>query len=105
MSNEIALLTRKALGFIQAIDKMGTDERTRYPSAMLAGDFNHLRQLIEERAPDLTPFLPPPLNITTSESGYQDTNQTFSELLVLSEQIYQLLQGLTDTSDAELGDE
>lgn len=105
MSSEIALLARKTTGFIQAIEKMGPDERTKYPSLVLAKDFNHLLQLIEEHAPSLKPFLPPPLKIEKNEYGTEDVFQTFSELLVLVEQVYELLQGLTDTSDAENGNE
>lgn len=100
MSNEIALLTRKTLGFIQAIEKMGSDARSKHPTVMLAKDYNRLRQLVEEHAPSLKPFLPPTLSIPDSDPVVT-IYHTFAELLVLTEQIYELLQGLTDTSAAE----
>ena len=105
MSNEVANLTRKAVGFIQAIEKMGPAERIKYPSVVLANNFNLLLQLTETHAPSLTPFLPPPLKIVKNQYDNDDVYQTFSELLVLVEQVYELLQGLPDTSDAEQGDE
>lgn len=104
MSNDIAFLTRKTLGFIQAIEKMGTDARKKYLTAMIANDYNRLRQLIEERAPVLKEYLPPSLTVTRS-NPQSTIDHTFFELLVLTEQIYQLLQGLADTSDAEHGNE
>jgi hypothetical protein len=92
MGAPIELLRRKALGAIQAIEKLSAEERAQLPTDAFGEDYNKLLDAIRESDPGLTHLLPPYATIGRLEHYGMRTRQSFGELMTWYSQIYHLLE-------------
>jgi hypothetical protein len=85
------LLSKKALGILQSIEKMSVAERKQNPTAAFGEDYNKLHDLVSSNKPDLLPLMPPKAEIC--ETMYSDffSKQNYAEIHSFCSQIYQLL--------------
>ena len=99
MSDPNDLLRWKALGTIQAIEKMSDQERGQHPTGSFAGDYNELRKHVIQHNPGFADLMPPEAESYESAGYGVLTRQTFGELHTYCSQIYHMLAS-RDTQDA-----
>lgn len=81
----------KALGITTSINRKTGAERTTWPSAAFADDYNRLRTAALECYPELAGLLPPDVDVSRGQDGERHSSLSFGEIDAFAEQIYQLL--------------
>lgn len=91
----IRMLKGKALGFIEGIQKMGTEEQMRTVGLATAQDYDRFVDALSKAVPELGALAPPR---TTQFQGdtRRHVRDTYAEILIRAEQIYHMLDGLED---------
>jgi hypothetical protein len=90
MSSRIDVLIAKARGFTVSHAEMTEQQRTDTPNESYGNDYNQLRRLALDAAPDLEDLMPPEVSFREVLSGMICV-QSFGEINTFCEQIVQLL--------------
>ena len=85
------VIKAKARAFTIAIEKMDEKERQHAPGHDFGEDYNNLRNLALELDENLNRVLPPPVTFFSATGGRSYSNQSYAEISVYCEQIYQIL--------------
>lgn len=89
------LLKRKALGFIEGIQKMGTGEQMRTIGLATAQDYDRFVNALSQAVPELGALAPPRTSqFTQGTTTY--VQETYAEILIRAEQIYHMLDGIEE---------
>jgi hypothetical protein len=96
MKISTAQLKQKAQGFIDAIKEVPSADRESPISVLLTEDYNGLRMLVAEISPDLSPLLPPAIELFAIQQRHMKPRNvgkaTYNELNVFCQQLVNLLQ-------------
>lgn len=90
MAQKLALLKKKAEGFVKSIERMPAEDRRQLPTKQFGEDYNKLLEMALEADPTLASILPPKLEFV-DYGGYELPATNYNEVSTFCHQIANLL--------------
>lgn len=84
-------LRLKAEAIAKSVEQMNEKERGSEPSRTFAVDYNRLREMVVEAAPEIKNLLPPQVKFFTGSYGIEHVEQSYQEIASFCRQIAAML--------------